>query len=154
MDRVPQLFADDLAPGFRFRGETKTLTEDMFAQFAALTGDSHPIHYDAAYAATTKFGRPVAHGLLLSSLTALGATALSASLEASMIALVEQGFRFVRPAFVGDAVVPEFEVVSMQPTAGGGSARVEIAARLLDRSGECVIEGRHVYLLRRRPSAV
>ena len=46
MERVPQLFADDLAAGFRFQGEAKTLTTDMFAQFAAMTGApeiGHPI---------------------------------------------------------------------------------------------------------------
>jgi acyl dehydratase len=153
MDRAPQLFADDLVAGFRFRGEARTLTTDMFAQFATLTGDAHPIHYDAAYAAGTRFARPLAHGLLLTSLTALGATSLSRSVEDSMIAMLEQRMQFVRPAFVGDVVVPEFEVVAMEPTASARTARVEIAVRLTNQAGEHVIEGRHAYLLRRRPPA-
>jgi 3-hydroxybutyryl-CoA dehydratase len=153
MDRAPQLFADDLVAGFRFRGEAKTLTTDMFAQFATMTGDAHPIHYDETYAKGTSFGRPLAHGLLLTSLTALGATSLSRSMEESMVAMLEQRMQFLRPAFVGDVVVPEFEVVSMEPTTSGRTARVEIAVRLLNDAGEPVIEGRHAYLLRRRPSA-
>ena len=103
MERAGQLFADDLAVGFAFRGEPTVLTAEHFSQFSALTGDKHPIHYDAAYAAKTRFGRPLAHGLLLTAMTALGATTLSASLEDAMIALVEQQMRFLRPAFVGDA---------------------------------------------------
>jgi 3-hydroxybutyryl-CoA dehydratase len=153
MDRAPQLFADDFVAGFRFRGEAKALTTELFAQFAALTGDGHPIHYDAAYAARTRFGRPLAHGLLLTSLTALGATSLSRSVEDSMIALLEQRMQFLRPAFIGDVVVPEFEVVSMVPTASGRTGRVEMAVRLLNQAGEHVIAGRHAYLLRCRPPA-
>src|SRR5713226_307201 len=153
MERVPQLFADDFVVGFRFRGEAKALTTELFAQFATLTGDAHPIHYDEAYAAGTRFGRPLAHGLLLTSLTALGATSLSRSVEDSMIALLEQRMQFLHPAFIGDVVVPEFEVVSMVPTASGRAGRVEMAVRLLNQAGEHVIEGRHAYLLRRRPPA-
>jgi 3-hydroxybutyryl-CoA dehydratase len=153
MERAPQLFADDLVVGFRFRGEAKTLTTDMFTQFATMTGDAHPIHYDEAYAKGTRFGRPLAHGLLLTSLTALGATSLSRSVEESMVAMLEQRMQFLRPAFVGDVVVPEFEVVSMEPTTSGRTARVEMAVRLLNDAGEPVIEGRHAYLLRRRAPA-
>jgi acyl dehydratase len=153
MDRAAQLFADDLVAGFRFRGETKTLTAEHFTQFAAMTGDKHPIHYDANYAARTMFGRPPAHGLLLTSLTALGATTLSESLEDAMIALVEQHMKFLRPAFVGDVIVPDFEIVSNRPTGSGRAGRVEMLVQLLNQKGESVLEGRHVYLIRRRPDA-
>ena len=39
--------------------------EAEFLGFAKLTGDDHPIHYDEAYAKTTRFGGRLAHGLLL-----------------------------------------------------------------------------------------
>jgi acyl dehydratase len=148
---VPQLFADDLVPGFHFAGEARTLSAEMFAAFAALTGDKHPIHYDAAYAARSRFGRPIAHGLLLAALTALGATALSDQLEDAMIAMLEERMAFLRPVFVGDIVTPRFEVVSIEPK--GSSARVEIAVSLCDQAGQQVIAGHHRYLLRCRPRA-
>jgi 3-hydroxybutyryl-CoA dehydratase len=154
MDRPSQLFADDLVAGLRFHGEAKTLTTEMFLQFAALTGDAHPIHYSEAYAAKTRFGGPLAHGLLLTSLTALGATSFSRSVEDSMVAMLEQRMQFPRPAFIGDVVTPEFEVVSVAPTASGRTARVEMAVWLTNQDGERVIEGRHAYLLRcRSPDA-
>jgi acyl dehydratase len=153
MDRPAQLFADDLVAGFRFRGEAKKLTAEHFTQFAAITGDKHPIHYDPDYAARTRFGRPPAHGLLLTSFTALGATSFSESLEDAMIALVEQTMKFLHPAFAGDVIVPDFEIVSNRTTASGRAGRVEIRVMLLNQDGECVLEGRHVYLIRRRPDA-
>jgi acyl dehydratase len=151
MARAVQLFADDLPVGFRFSGEKKALTEERFLQFAEMTGDAHPIHYDPGYAANTRFGRPIAHGLLLTSLTALGATAISASFEDSMIAMVEQRTQFRNPAFAGDVVVATYEIVSNHATGSGRSARIEIGVNLRNQAGVCVLEGCHVYLIRRRP---
>jgi 3-hydroxybutyryl-CoA dehydratase len=151
MPRATQLFADDLPVGFRFSGERKALTEERFRQFAAMTGDAHPIHYDPAYAADTRFGKPIAHGLLLTSLTALGATEMSASFEDAMIAMVEQRMQFRNPGFAGDVVVAEYEVVSNSATGSGRSARIEIGITLRNQAGACLLEGYHVYLFRRRP---
>lgn len=41
------------------------LTQFDFDRFARLSGDDNPIHVDHEYAANTKFGRTVAHGMLL-----------------------------------------------------------------------------------------
>lgn len=43
----------------------RTFSQLDFDRFAALSGDDNPIHVDAAFAANSRFGRPVAHGLLL-----------------------------------------------------------------------------------------
>jgi acyl dehydratase len=150
MARPVQLFADDLAVGFRFRGEEKALTEERFRQFAAMTGDSHPIHYDPAYAANTRFGKPIAHGLLLTSLTALGSTSMSASIEDSMIAMIEQRWLFRSPGFIGDVVVAEYQVAANHPTGNGRSAKVTIEVALRNQAGTALLEGCHIYLIRRR----
>ncbi len=51
------------------QGETltleRTLTQADFDAFAALSGDDNPIHVDPAFAARTRFGRTVSHGMLL-----------------------------------------------------------------------------------------
>ncbi len=39
--------------------------QTQFNRFAALSGDDNPIHVDPAFAARTKFGRTVAHGMFL-----------------------------------------------------------------------------------------
>ena len=147
-----QLYADDLFEGFSFSGREITLTDDMFAAFGAMTGDNHPIHHDKAYAARTPFGRPVAHGLLLCALTAVGATDLSPRLEAAMIAFAGQSAEFLKPAFVGDRLTASYRVIANSTREGSRTARVELAVRLARADGEIVLEGRHAYLLRRRPT--
>jgi acyl dehydratase len=46
----------------------RTLTQDDFDRFAKLSGDRNPIHVDPGFSAKTRFGRTVAHGLLLNSI--------------------------------------------------------------------------------------
>lgn len=43
----------------------RSFSQADFDEFAGLSGDDNPIHVDAAYSATTRFGRPVSHGVLL-----------------------------------------------------------------------------------------
>ena len=43
----------------------RTITESDLVSFAALTGDWHPQHADAAWAAASRFGERVAHGMLV-----------------------------------------------------------------------------------------
>ncbi len=46
----------------------RTLTQGDFDQFATLSGDHNPIHVDPEFAAKSRFGRTVSHGLLLNSI--------------------------------------------------------------------------------------
>lgn len=152
MSADQQLYADDLHEGFSFAGHEKILTAEMFSLFGKLTGDNHPIHYDEAYAAQTKFGKPVAHGLLLSALTAVGSTELSMRLEAAMVAFVSQSAEFLKPAFVGDRLTVSYEVLANNCGDGRKTARVEIGVSMSNTSGDIVMKGRHAYLLRCRPT--
>jgi 3-hydroxybutyryl-CoA dehydratase len=142
-----------LAPGLQFQGEPVVLSSQHFSGFAGLTGDAHPLHYDEAYAAHTRFKRPVAHGLLLMALTALGATIMSRRLEAAMIAFVDQDAKFLRPAFVGDRVYAQFTVEARDMKPSKGTAIVRLAIQLLNEAQEPLLEGHHTYLIRSRRSA-
>jgi hypothetical protein len=62
---------------------------------AVLARVDHPIPYDDEYAKTTRFGKRVAHRLLLTALTAVGASTLFSLLEGSMAVFVEQSARFL-----------------------------------------------------------
>lgn len=147
-----QLYLDDFQVGDMFAGEWKIVTQEDFLAFARLTGDAHPIHYDEDYARKTRFGRRLAHGLLVVSLTALGATSMSRRVEESMVAFGEEAFRFLKPVFVDDEVRSEFEVaaVKSRPDRDVGTVRFEV--RLVGRDGMAFAEGHHIYLFKRRGS--
>lgn len=146
-----QLFFEDFAPQRKFEGAERTILQSDVHGFAALTGDAHPIHYDAEYARQTPFGRPVVHGLHLMGLTALGATPLSDRVRDSMVALVEQGSTFKKPVFIGDTVQSVFEVAETQAIEGRDFGFVRFTVRLM-KEGEVALEAFHRYRIRRRPA--
>ena len=148
-----QLFLDDFAPGQIFAGASRRITHEDVLGFAALTSDKHPIHYDDDYAKATRFGRPIVHGLHLMALTALGAAPLSEQLKDSMVAMLEQRAAFQRPVFKDDVVRSEFAIESAEPRVDKDWGTLAIKVRLTNQRGEVVLEGRHVYRIRRRPNA-
>ena len=59
---------DELAVGDAFTSRDRTVTEADVGGFAALTGDWHPQHTDAVWAAESPFGERIAHGMLVVSI--------------------------------------------------------------------------------------
>jgi acyl dehydratase len=145
-----QRWFEDFTIGDRFGSPGRTLTDAHFLFFAGLTGDAHPIHYDEEYARRHRFGRRVAHGLLLSSLTAVGASTLAPLIEASIVAFVEQRTRLLAPAFLGDTLTPEHEVVALDPRRTAGLLTLRVT--LTNQRGERVLDGEHRYLIAYRPA--
>ena len=146
-----QRYFEDFAVGERFRSPSRTLTDAHFLFFAGMTGDAHPIHYDDEYGRRTRFGRRLAHGLLLTSLTAVGASTLAPVIEDSIVAFVEQSTRFLAPAFIGDTITPEHEVVALERKRSAGVLVLRVTLR--NQRGEVVVEGEHRYLIAYRPQA-
>ena len=75
--------------------------------FAELTGDDNPIHVDEAYAATTRFGKPIVHGVFL-----LGVVSkmLGRDFPGPGCVAVSISCRFLRPVPVGDEVTFQVRV--------------------------------------------
>jgi 3-hydroxybutyryl-CoA dehydratase len=149
VDRVSQSWFEDFQVGDRFGSPGKTLTDAHFMFFAGMTGDAHPIHYDDEYARKTRFGRRLAHGLLLTSLTAVGASTLAPIIEHSIVAFVEQTTRFRVPVFIGDTLKPDHEVIALERKRSAGLLTLRVT--LTNQRGETVLEGEHRYLIAYRP---
>jgi acyl dehydratase len=130
-----------MKPGDSFDGPSKTLTDAHFLLFSGITGDVHPIHYDVEYAKETRFGKPLAHGLLLAAMTALGASTARERLHGFIF--FEQGCRYLRPAVVGDTIRPRFVLEKIWQDEHRTFYRFQ--TRLLNQRGEALLEGFHVY---------
>ena len=141
--------SEPVAEGEVFEGPSKTLTDAHFLAFSGVTCDVHPIHYDVEYAKGTRFGRPLAHGLMLVSLTALGASSARERIDGYV--LVEQGSRFLAPACVGDTVTPRLTVE--RSWSEGKRRFCRFKTTLTNQRGETLLEGFHIYrVLERKPA--
>jgi acyl dehydratase len=133
-----------IAVGDAFDLPSKTITDAHALFFSALSGDTHPSHYDVEYAKERPFGRPLMHGLLLASLTAAGASPMSPMMDGFIF--VEQGCRFLKPVFVGDTIRPRIEVERIWTERERDYVRLATALR--NQRDELVLTGFHVYLVR------
>lgn len=86
---------------------SKTFGPKEVAAFAELSEDRNPLHLDAAFAAKTRFGRPIVHGALFSSLIS---ALLGSTLPGEGTIFVSNSTQFKAPLPVGDAVTATVEV--------------------------------------------
>jgi 3-hydroxybutyryl-CoA dehydratase len=119
----------------------KTVTADDIADFARVTGDTNPLHRDAAYAAKTRFKEPIAHGMLSAGyISAVLGTRLAPSCCA---VYVSQSLRFLRPVKVGDTIRAVAEVKGIEPE----KRLYTIEPDCFNQNGEPVVRGEAVVLL-------
>jgi acyl dehydratase len=75
----------------------KVFSQADFDNFARLSGDDNPIHTDPGFCSETRFGRTVAHGLLLCSVLRGLIDQLAPGAR-----LVEQSVMFPAPTYTGE----------------------------------------------------
>lgn len=80
---------------------SKTVTEADGAMYIAATGDFGPVHVDDSYAATTRFGRRLAPGIMVAGLCT---SVLSSELAGTLGVSIEDRFWFTGPVFYGDTI--------------------------------------------------
>jgi 3-hydroxybutyryl-CoA dehydratase len=112
----------------------KTITEADILLFAAVSGDNYPLHVDAEYAKTTRFGRRAAHGMLTASLLS---TVVGLMLQKPGGIYVEQSVRFTAPVFIGDTLTATAEVTELIPQ----RRRMRVRTIVANQRGERVLEG-------------
>ena len=94
--------------GDRFVTPSRTIGEEDIMSFAELTGDMHPQHTDAEWAAGSRFGERIAHGLLVES-CAVGLVRFDPERVVALRRIGDAVFKL--PVKIGDAVHVEGQVV-------------------------------------------
>ena len=122
-----------VAMGQRAR-RSLTLTADHVKTFAQLTGDYNPLHFDAAFAARTKFGKLVVQGGLT---TGLLHALVAMDLPGPGTVFLSQNWKFTAPVYIGDTITAEAEVVSVHATKPVCQLRINVTRQ----TGETVLEG-------------
>ncbi len=146
-----QRWFEDFTLGERFPLPSRTMTSGLFAAFQAASGDNHPIHYDRDYCQARGLPGMLAHGYQVAIQTAAGAGLFPHLVEESLKAFLEQSSRFLAPVFEGDTLYPCLEVDELSPNRTTGV--VGLRSTVHNQRGLQVLEGRHRYLLRKRPTA-
>ncbi len=86
-----------------------TVTREMVMKFAEVTGDFNPIHVDEEYAKNTKFGRCIAHGILIAGFFS---RALVDTWGTGIY--LGQDMKFTNPVFIGDTILITVTLTGMR----------------------------------------
>lgn len=85
----------------------RVLSAEDVRTFATLTGDDNPLHVDEAFASTTRFGKPIVHGVLLLGIIS---KVLGRDFPGHGSVAVAISCRFLRPVPVGSEITVEVRV--------------------------------------------
>ncbi|PSC04602.1 acyl dehydratase [Alsobacter soli] len=120
---------DELQVGMR---ETllRTVMASTVNAFAEVSGDVNPVHLSDDYAASTRFGQRIAHGMFTASLIS---AVIGTRLPGPGAVYLSQTLRFLAPVKIGDVVAAVVEVAELVEK--GRRVRLEC---------QCLVDGKPV----------
>ena len=142
-------YFEDLVIGERFLIPSRTLGDASFSAFQALSLDNHPIHYDIEYCKRKGHRDLLAHGLQVSALCAPGAGMVPHELHESLIGVVEQSAKFLKPVYRGDTVYPALQITELTPSKTTGVIKLRTTVHNQDH--RLVLDGFQKMLVSKRP---
>ncbi len=119
-------------------GQTATrqmsVTHDQVLQYAEITGDRNPLHFDEEFAAGTKFGRLVVQGGLT---TGLLHALVAMDMPGPGTVFLSQNWKFTAPVYIGDTITATAEVLSVHES----KPVTQLAITVVRDGEEVVLEG-------------
>lgn len=120
---------------------SKQLSADDVEEFADATGDTNRLHLDAAYAAETRFGERIGHGVLTTGLISAALARLP-----GLTVYLSQQMSFLGPVSVGDRATARCEILEDL-----GERKFRIETTVADEDGDEVLDGEAVVLIDELP---
>ena len=144
MGETPKsVYFEDLSVG-QEASISNTVTADVIAAFADVSGDHNPVHLDADYAAKTMFKERIAHGMLSA---AYISAVFGMQLPGPGAIYISQTLNFKAPVKIGDTVVTTVKVAELVPEKK--RAKFECVCTV---NGKPVVQGEAVLMVPARPA--
>ncbi|MDQ3202744.1 MAG: MaoC family dehydratase [Pseudomonadota bacterium] len=89
---------------------SQTITDADIKAFAGISGDHNPVHVDSEYAAESRFGKRIAHGLMSAGFFS---AIFGTKIPGPGCVYVSQSLSFLRPVYIDDTVTAEVEVTKV-----------------------------------------
>lgn len=112
----------------------KTITEADILMYAGVSGDFNPVHVNAEYASSTRFGQRIAHGMLTAGLIS---AVLGNKLPGPGAIYLSQTLQFVAPVYLGDTITATATITAYEQRRG----RMTVATVCQNQRGENVLTG-------------
>lgn len=112
----------------------KTITEADILMYAGVSGDFNPVHVNAEYASSTRFGQRITHGMLTAGLIS---AVLGNKLPGPGAIYLSQTLQFVAPVYLGDTITATATITAYEQRRG----RMTVATVCQNQRGENVLTG-------------
>jgi len=121
----------------------KTITEADILLFAAVSGDTNPVHINAEAAAASVFKERIAHGMLSASLIS---TVLGTKLPGAGTIYLGQNLKFKAPVRIGQTVTATVVITVLDAAKKRATLSTTCTVE-----GKTVIEGEATVMVQARP---
>ena len=139
-EKITDLNFEQIKVGMKKEFNIK-ITESMLKKFSDFSGDHNPLHTDESYANTTKFGKRVCHGMLLSSFFS---RLVGMELPGKHALYFSQSLNFKLPCFIGDEITVQGEIIEKRDSV----KMVKMKNSIYNQDKECIVEGIAKIILR------
>ena len=117
---------------------TKVITEEDVFLFAGITGDRNPIHISKEFAAKSRFGERIAHGILTAGLIS---AVIGTKLPGPGCLYLSQTLSFLAPVKIGDEITARAEIVEVI-----SEKRLRLRTQCINQRKEVVLDGEAVIV--------
>ena len=121
-----------------FAEVSKVITEEDVFLFAGITGDRNPMHTSREFAAKTKFGERIAHGMLTAGLIS---AVFGMKLPGPGCIYLSQTLQFMAPVKIGDEITARVEIVEVI-----SERRLRFRTQCFNQRSELVLDGEAVLV--------
>lgn len=139
------LFFDDVEIGQEWVTSGRTITQVDVLNFAGVSGDFNPIHVDHEFAATTPFGKPIAHGLAVLSIASGLGVHIPPMRTIAFLQIRE--WHFKEPVFFGDTIRVFCKILEKEVKSRGRRGQITWQRKIINQHGKTVQEGVTVTLV-------
>lgn len=143
-------FYEDLEVGEEHESPARTITETDIVNFAALSGDWHPVHADEEFCKRTPYRTRIAHGLLGLAVVEGLKQRIPAFADVRYMASLYWNYKFTGPILPGDTIRVRIRIQTKRETKKPDRGVVVEYVTMLNQRGETVQEGEHGLMTYRR----
>jgi acyl dehydratase len=144
-------YFEDYEIGKSFASFPRKIVEEDIIQFAKLTGDFHPTHFDENFAKRSFYGERVSHGLLNLSI-AMGMMNEWEYRAKSIMAFIKLHCYFLKPVKINDSIHAKTTILSKMDWKRPNKGIVVFGLEIINQRGEVVANADIEELVWRRPS--
>jgi 3-hydroxybutyryl-CoA dehydratase len=119
---------------------SRTVTAEVVDAFALVSTDENPLHLDEEYAATTRFGKRIAHGMIAASYIS---AMMGTQFPGHGAIYMSQSLTFTRPVHIDDVL----EVVATVTAFDPDRSVLTLATVVTNQHGKTVLSGEAVCLV-------